>query len=56
MLRGRINTLMSERFLCLANIPLGELGADEAPEVVRLDVAEADLISVALHRTPHVDG
>ncbi len=56
MLGRRINSLMPQRLLCLANITLGELGADETPEVMRLDVAQADLIGIALYRTPHVDG
>ncbi len=56
MLCGGVNPLMPERLLCLANVPLGELRAHEAPDVMRLNVAEADLLRIALHRTPHVDG
>jgi hypothetical protein len=56
MLRCCINTLVAECLLRLANIPFGELRAHEAADVVRLDVAEADLIRIVLHRTPHVDG
>ena len=54
MLRRRVDAFMTERLLCLPDVPRGELRADEAPEVVRLDVAEADLIGIALHRTPHI--
>ncbi len=56
MLGGRVNPFMAECFLRLANIALGELRAHEAADVVRLDMAEADLIRIVLHRTPHVDG
>ncbi len=56
VLRRGVDPLVPQRLLRLANIPPGKLGADEAPEVVRLDMAEADLISIALHNPPHPHG
>ncbi len=55
MPRRRVNTLVAECLLHRANIAFGELRAHEAPEVVRLNMAEADLIRIPLHGTPHVD-
>ncbi len=51
-----INPLMSQRLLRLANIVLGELRAHEAPEVMRFDMAEANLIRIPLHSALYIDG
>ncbi len=56
MLRGRVDALMPQRLLRLANVPRGELHAHAAPDVMRLDVAQTDLIGIALYCTPDVDG
>ena len=55
MPRRGIDPRMPQRLLCFPNIAFGELRAHEAPEVVRLNMAEADLIRIPLHGTPHVD-
>jgi hypothetical protein len=53
VLRRGIDPLMSQGFLRFANIP--ELRAHQAPEVMRLDMAQANLIRIPLHRAPHID-
>ncbi len=57
LLDGCITARMPQCRLRRANIALGELRADEVPEVMRLDMTEADLISVActVHHTLMVD-
>jgi hypothetical protein len=37
MLGRRVDALVTECLLCFADIPLGELRANEAPEVMGLD-------------------
>ncbi len=48
-----INPLMAERLLCLPYVDFGQLRTDEAPEVVRLDVREASVLSVCAHHASH---
>src|SRR5262245_39368837 len=52
MLGERVSALGVQRLLGLPYVLLGKLGADEAPEAVRLDVLDADLGSVLLDQLP----
>ena len=47
-----LDAFMAERFLRQADIPPGQLGADEAPKVMRFDMRQANVLGVALHGAP----
>ena len=50
---GRVDTLVAEHLLRLANVARGELGADKATEVVRLDAHESSQLGIATDHPPH---
>ncbi len=54
MLRRGIDPFMPQCLLCFANIAIGELRPDKAPEIMGLKVAQPHLVGIPLHRTPHV--
>ena len=53
MLGGGLDAAMAQGFLCLAQIFLGQLGADEAPKVMRFDMLQPDDGGILLHGLPH---
>ena len=52
MRHGGLQALMAQGALGLAQIPLGELCPDKAPEVVRLELRQAALQGILAHRPP----
>ena len=52
MLGGGIDALVTQRLLGFPDVLLGELGADEAPEIMRFDMLDADLGGVFLYQLP----
>ena len=50
VLHGGLQAFMPQGALGLAQIALGELRADEAPEVMRLDSGQAALQGILAHR------
>jgi hypothetical protein len=48
---GCVDTFVAERLLSLANVARGQLGTDEAAEIVRLDADESSPLGAA-HHTP----
>ena len=53
MAGGRFDSLVTEGFLCLADILAGELGAHKAPEIMGLDIVEANLVGIAADNIPN---
>ena len=56
MLDGRVNRLVTQRLLRLAQVSLGQGGADKASEVVWLDSGELYPASIILDNLPCANG